>query len=378
MSNSPSLGFGGFLVGLGVGWFVFTTFDVTSNLFAWLMIIGGAAVVVSSLVSRTSFGRRTGGLVGGVIGGLILSLVFTTGFGFIDMFDGGSLGTYRAETTESFTGAMTADSIYLSVDNFNGPVSVSAWDRSEYSVELLIKAKGTTTSQAEKNLEDFVIDFDESVVQGQGRLVLGYGILETSYNKYSVQVEVFLPADAVVDLELESSNGAMSLKDLVGDEIQLDTSNGAFTFDNVYAESINAETSNGAISGDFEAPDTFISTSNGAIDLGAISGDFEAPDTFISTSNGAIDLTLPCTVTGEYILRTSNGQVDLSVSSSSDVGYDLDASTSNGVVSIGLPNLDYSVNQRTSKEARTVGFEAMEIQITLDVSASNGSMDIDD
>jgi len=35
MSNSPSLGFGGLLIGLGVGWFVFTTFDVSSNLFTW-------------------------------------------------------------------------------------------------------------------------------------------------------------------------------------------------------------------------------------------------------------------------------------------------------------------------------------------------------
>ena len=355
MSDSPGLGFGGFLIGLGVGWFVFTTFDLPSNLFAWLMIIGGAAIVVSSLISKTSFGRKTGGLVGGVIGGLILSLFLTTGFGFIDIFNGGFAGTYRAETTESFTGAMTADSVYMSVDNFNGAVSVSTWDRSEYSVELLIKAKGTTTSEAERNLEDFVIDFDESVVQGQERLVLAYGIPATAYNKYSVQVEAFLPADAVIDLELESSNGAMSLSDLVGGEIRLDTSNGAVTFDNVYAESINAETSNGAIS-----------------------GDFEAQDTFISTSNGAIDLTLPCTVTGEYILRTSNGQVDLVVSSSSDVGYDLDASTSNGVVSFGLPNIDYSVNQRTSKEARTVGFEGKEIQITLDVSTSNGNVDIDE
>ena len=355
LSDSPGLGFGGFLVGLGVGWFVFSTFEVSSNVIAWLMIICGAAIVLSSIVSKSRLGRGTGGLVGGVVGGLILSLFITTGFGFFDIFDGGSLGTYRAETTESFTGAMTAGSVYLSVDNFNGPVSVSTWDRSEYSVELLIKAKGTTTSQAEKNLEDFVIDFDESVVQGQGRLVLGYGIPATAYNKYSVQVEVFLPVDAVIDLELESSNGAMSLEDIMGGEIRLDTSNGAFAFENVYAESINAETSNGAIS-----------------------GDFEAPDAYISTSNGAIDLTLPCTVTGEYTLRTSNGQVDLKVSSSSDVGYDVDASTSNGVVSFGLPNLDYSVNQRTSKEARTEGFEGREIQITLDVSSSNGDIDVDD
>jgi len=262
---------------------------------------------------------------------------------------------YIAETTESFTGAMTANSVYLSVDNFNGPVSVSTWDRSEYSVELLIKAKGTTTSEAERNLEDFVVDFDESVVQGRGRLVLRYGIPDTAYNKYSVQVEAFLPADAVIDLELESSNGEMSLSDVAGGEIKLYTSNGAFSFDNVYAESIHAETSNGAIS-----------------------GDLEAPDAYISTSNGAIDLTLPCMTTGEYFLRTSNGQVDLRVSSSSDVGYDLDSSTSNGAINIDLPNLEYSVDRKTSKEARTLGFEGKEVQITIDARSSNGNMDIDD
>jgi hypothetical protein len=288
--------------------------------------------------------------------------------------EGYSPSTYRAKTTESFTGAMTANSVYLSVDNFNGPVSVSTWDRSEYSVELLIKAKGTTTSEAERNLEDFVVDFDESVVQGQGRLVLGYGIPDNACNKYSVQVEAFLPADAVIDLELESSNGkislsdvvggemqlytsngAISLSDVVGGEMQLYTSNGAFSFDNVYAEFIHADTSNGKIS-----------------------GDLEAPDAYISTSNGEIYLTLPCTTTGEYFLRTSNGQVDLRVSSSSDVGYDLDSSTSNGAINIDLPNLEYSVDRKTSKEAQTLGFEGKEVQITIDVRSSNGNMDIDD
>jgi hypothetical protein len=250
---------------------------------------------------------------------------------------------------------MTANSVYLSVDNFNGPVSVSTWDRSEYSVELLFQAKGATTIEAERNLEDFVVDFDESVVQGQGRLVLGYGIPDTAYNKYSVQVEAFLPADAVIDLELESSNGEISLSDVAGGEMQLYTSNGAFSLNNVYTESIHAETSNGAIS-----------------------GDLEAPDAYFSTSNGAIDITLPCTTTGEYFLRTSNGQVDLRVSSSSDVGYDLDSSTSNGAINIDLPNLEYSVDRRTSKEARTLGFEGKEVQITIDVRSSNGDMDIDD
>ncbi len=300
---------------------------------------------------------------------------------------------YIAETTESFTGAMTANSVYLSVDNFNGPVSVSTWDRSEYSVELLIKAKGTTTSEAERNLEDFVVDFDESVVQGQGRLVLGYGIPDIAYNKYSVQVEAFLPADAMIDLELESSNGAISLSDVASGEMQLYTSNGAFSFDNVYAESIHAETSNGAISlKDINGGTIELQTSNGAIDFeevtgsridvvtsnGKVEGRLEAPDTSVITSNGGIDLVLPCTVSGRYVLRTSNAQVRLKVSPSSGVGYDLDSSTSNGAINIDLPNLEYSVDRRMSKEARTLGFEGKEVQITIDARSSNGNMDIDD
>jgi hypothetical protein len=353
MSDSPAMGFGGFLVGLGVGWYVFTTLEITGNLFAWLIILCGAAIVLSSLLKWGQRDRGLGGIVGGVIGGLILSLFITTGFGFIDVFDGGSLGTYRAETTETFTNTMTAESVYLFVDNFNGPISVSTWDKKEYRIDLTIKAKGTTTSEAEKNLEKFDITFSDVVVAGQERLNLDYSIAPTEMRKYSVKVDVFLPADAVIDLDLESSNGGISLKDIVGGEIRLDTSNGAYTFENVYSDSINAETSNGAIK-----------------------GNFESPDTFISTSNGEIDLILPCTVTGDYDLRTSNGAVDIKVSSSSVVGYDLDVSTSNGGISISLPNLDYSQDQRTSKEARTLGFMDKAVKITIKVSTSNGSVAI--
>lgn len=355
MSDSPAIGFGGFLIGLGVGWYIFSTVEITGNLFAWLIIICGAAIVLSSLLKWGQRDRGVGGIVGGIIGGLILSLFITTGFGFIDVFDGDSLGTYRAETTESFTDAMTADSVYLFVDNFNGPISVSTWDKKEYRIDLTIKAKGTTTSEAEKNLEKFDIIFTDTFVTGQGRLNLDYNIAPTEMNKYSVIVDAFLPADAVIDLELESSNGGITLSNIVGGEIVMDTSNGAYTFENVYSDIINAETSNGAIQ-----------------------GDFNSPDTFISTSNGAIDLILPCTVTGDYDLRTSNGAVDIKVSSSAEVGYDLDVSTSNGGISISLPNLDYSQDQKTSKEASTEGFVNKAVQITIKVSTSNGSIAIID
>ena len=98
MSKSSGLGFGGFLVSLGVGYMVFQNMEVTRNLFAWLLILAGAWVIASSLLQRMNPQIRFGGLVNGVVGGLILSLMITTGFSF---FTGlgidGSLGNYRAE-----------------------------------------------------------------------------------------------------------------------------------------------------------------------------------------------------------------------------------------------------------------------------------------
>ncbi len=55
-----------------------------------------------------------------------------------------------------------------------------------------------------------------------------------------------------------------------------------------------------------------------------------------------------------------------------------DLSTSNGVIDLGLPNLDYSRDTRTSKEAQTVGFSSKPVQVIIDASTSNASMDVDD
>lgn len=354
MKNSSGLGFGGFLLGLGVGWYLFKTLEISGNIFAWIVILAGAGIIVSTLISWKSPSLNIGGLVGGLMGGLILSLFITTGFGFFGPgFQEGPFGDYRAEETRSFSGLMTAGSVYLEVDNFNGFVRVSTWNKDEYKIDIQIKARGTSDAEAGKNLEAYKIDYDESVVQGQGRLILGYDIPATAYSKYSVGVEAFLPKQASIEVDLTSSNGGIYLNDVEGDSLTFKTSNGEIVFDGVSAQSISGETSNGRIK-----------------------GDLEAPDTFLSTSNGEIELNLPCTVTGEYVLRTSNGGIDLEVSPSSDVGYDLDLSTSNGNIDINLPNLEYSLNQKNSKKARTSDFEDKPVRITIDGDTSNSNIDI--
>lgn len=328
---------------------IFTYYEVSGNVFSWLLILVGAGVIGSALISRSIPGYDIGGLVGGLMGGLVLSLFITSGFGFIgDITRSGISATYRFTDTKSFSGMVAEDAVYLEVDNFNGQVRVSTWDKAEYKVDLMIRAR------SKEYLDDLVVDFDEGGTAEQKRLSLGYDIPATYMSRYAIDVEVSLPTDAVIDLDLSSSNGGIYLEDIDGDTLTLGTSNGEMSLDDVFAERINGETSNGRIV-----------------------GRVEAPVTALSTSNGKIDLTLPCTVTGNYVLRTSNSAINLKVSSRSEVGYSLDLATSNGSVDIDLPNLSYTTNQRTRKVARTTGFDAKDVRITIEGSTSNSSVDVE-
>jgi hypothetical protein len=351
------LGFGGLLIGFGAGWIVFDAIRVTSQFFGYFLLLAGALIIASSLVSRKSFGIDVGGLTRGLMIGLLVSLFatssfdpFMTGWGFD--FDTGS---YRLDETRTLTGDLTESGAYLDVENFNGPVSVSTWDHDEYSISILIRAKGTSDSEAEERLEDIEFELTDTVVGGVRRLVLRHNVVYPKTSFYAVSVEAKLPADAEVSLSLDSSNGGMTLTDIEGGVIYLDTSNGGIDFEGVTADEINVDTSNGGVR-----------------------GTLEAPVTYIGTSNGGIHLSIPSTVSGEYELRTSNAGIGLDLSSSSTVGYDVDLSTSNGVISLDLPNLDYSQNTRTRKVAHTVGFSGKAVQITIDASTSNAGMSVDD
>jgi hypothetical protein len=361
MNKVKGLGFGGLLIGFGAGWIVFDAIHVTSQFFGYFLLLAGALIVASSLVSRRSLGLDVGGLTRGLMIGLLVSLFATSGtdpltnnwgMGWgIDV----NWGDYRAQETRALTGDLTVDGAFLDIDSFNGPITVSTWAEDEYSISTLIKAKGTTDGDAEDNLDNIEFDLTETVVGGVQRLVLRHNVPQTKMSLYTVSVEAKIPADIKANLNLDSSNGGITLTDITGGEIYLRTSNGALIFDDVTADEINADTSNGGVR-----------------------GTLEAPVTYIDTSNGGIHLSIPCTVTGRYILETSNAGVGLELSSSSSVGYDLDLSTSNGVLDLGLPNLDYSRDTRTSKEAHTVGFSGKAVQVTIDASTSNAGMTVKD
>ncbi|UCD45440.1 MAG: DUF4097 family beta strand repeat protein [Candidatus Bathyarchaeota archaeon] len=354
MSDNGRLGFGGVLVGLGLGWIIFNAINVTSGLFSWVMILSGSVLILSTLFFRGRETRNVKRLSNGLMIGLLVSLLVASGNNnFVGPVFSADLGAYRAQETRSFSGALTTGRVLLDVNSFNGLITVSTWDRQEYSITVLVKARGVTDADAEKNLDRFELDLDEGPLGGRTRLVLGHNTPQSWTSKYSLQVEARLPTGATVDLDLDSSNGAISLTDIRGGAVDLRTSNGRVDLDHVTAG--RAE----------------VSTSNGDVE-----GVLDAPDARVDTSNGGIELRLPCTVSGRYVLRTSNAAVDITVPDLSGVGYDVDASTSNAYVEIDLDGLVYSLNQKNSKEARTEGFVDRDVRITLEIETSNGGVKV--
>ncbi len=350
MKPTTVLSLGCFLLALGLGWYIFTIYVIPFNVFGWILIIAGTGVIISSLVSWKRPNLPIRGVVNGLIGGLILSLFITSGFGFIT----GEIGTYRAEDTKLYTDQVTTSNIYVEVDNFNGPIRISTWDVAEYQLSLKIVAKGSSQQNAEDSLNNLKINLDNKIVQSQYTITLKYDVSFLDHSRYSIEVDLFLPADTLIDLDLESSNGGIYLTDISGNNLRMETSNGPLIFNKVSANSIIGKTSNGGIE-----------------------GTVDAPDTSLSTSNSRIDLTLPCSVGGQYDLSTSNGNVKLKVSSLSQVGFDLDLSTSNGDIDITLPDLEYSQNQKTSKEAQSEGFSNKAVQIIIEVNTSNSNIDVE-
>ena len=249
MRVSTAFNVGCFLLAFGLGWYIFTTYAIPVDVFGWIFIVAGAGIIVSALITWKRPHLPIRGLVGGVLGGFILSLFVTSGFGFIT----GGVGPYRAEDTKVYSGLVTANNIYVEVDNFNGPIQVSTWNEAEYELTLTIVAKGVSQQNAEDKLTDLKIQLDDQVVQGQQTLTLNYDVPFLAYSTYAIEVDLVLPADAGIDLDLDSSNGGIYLTDISCNSSKMETSNGPLILDNVFADRITGVTSNGGIEGTVEA-----------------------------------------------------------------------------------------------------------------------------
>jgi hypothetical protein len=313
MTNNPVLAFGGLLLGLGVGHIILQEYTIGASTIAWILMIIGATIVLSTLIKWASPKHGLHHVVGGAAGGLVLALFITQGFTVFGSF--GNFGNLPYSTTQqkTYEGASMASTVSLRLGSINGPITVQIWDRNEYQIVASIMARGNTQSEADQNLANLGKDWTEETSAGAQTLSLVYSSSIFINNPYRIAIEVRLPASAKLSLDLMTSNGAITIENVTGETVKVLTSNGRIYTENVKAKTIS--------------------------------------------------------------LMTSNADVDVVVDTTA--AYKLDALTSNGKVDFNLPNLTYTRNQATSKVAETSGYSSAQIKVQVTIRTSNADVTVD-
>jgi DUF4097 and DUF4098 domain-containing protein YvlB len=355
MSDS-GLGFGGFLLGLGIGWYIFQYTDVGYEAFSYLLILMGLGMILSGLLSKGGRNHPIPGVFGGVIGGLFLVAILTQGFNFVfeitDEFTDIADGPYRV--SEGFTSYtdLTSDTMSLDIDSVNGGVNVYSWSGDNIKWEIEIKAKGDTNAEAEDRLAEFEYDLTSELVSGVQEVSLSFPLTGSEWSNYAVIIDVYVPSSMESDYYLDTTNGEIGLHDLKANTVDLGTTNGAITLSNIEATTIDAETTNGVIQGTITTEESTIKTTNGAIDIS------------ISQTSGIHDF------------RTTNGIIEINVPTGSDIGYKVNFDTSIGALNINLPNMDYDVDTVRTKIGETNDYSLKPVQIEITAETSIGGIEV--
>jgi DUF4097 and DUF4098 domain-containing protein YvlB len=206
----------------------------------------------------------------------------------------------------------------LSVENFNGSVEITGWDKD--TVEIDGRQYASTLA-----LRD-AIKIDVAASDG----LVQIRTIRPAERHGNMGVKYIIRAPRKVNLDrIVSSNGAVKVDEIEG-IIRLRTTNGSIRTSRVRGE-LDASTSNGGIDiEDLDGPAT-IRTTNGRVTVEGIRGALQA-----STSNGSIHARMKPEPHRAIKLQTSNGGIDLTMDSLED--NEIRASTSNSGITLKLPS----------------------------------------
>ena len=227
----------------------------------------------------------------------------------------------------------------LSIDNFNGSIEISSWEKDEVDVNG-IKYGGT-----EELLRQVKVEGEQQGNVVRLRTVRPEGRRGNCGAKYIVRVPKQMMLDGIV-----SSNGGIRIENIVGNA-RLQSSNGSIKLRMVDGK-VEAKTSNASIDISTMHGDFVGRTSNGSISVDGLEGGFEA-----QTSNSSIKGRVAKLPEGRPIkAESSNGSIDLSFPDYK--GQPMDIDTSNSSVTLRLPaGVNADLRASTSNSTITSEFE---------------------
>lgn len=223
--------------------------------------------------------------VGIVLSATLLTFLFTT--------------LACAEVTQDFhrTVSLPADG-RVSLDNINGNVEITGWDRNEVQIDAV------KTARDQQRLDDMRIEVNTggSSVEIKTRYPEG----RTNNNAGSVHYTLQVPRNARID-KVDLVNGSLEVQQLTG-EIEANLVNGKVRASDLSGEA-NLATVNGAIEANYSSLNNVreieLKSVNGSVSLTlpqSPNADVEA-----SVVNGSITTDFPLTVKGHFVGKSMSG-----------------------------------------------------------------------
>ena len=273
--------------------------------------------------------------------------------------EGGQYVARRTVTIDNDFGGAARSEILLS--SFNGGVSVVPSPDGGYHLVAELYGRGTTEDDARQALDLLTLTNEDDLGQGTLRLSfvlasgtpdpvpLPIGLPRSLGNGGTFRLEV--PTQPAHDLEIQTSNGGVTVARMHGPLVQADSSNGGIE-----------------VTGDFTELD--LSTSNAGIDL---DGTFH--DVAARSSNGGISADLQPTRSGKVLLSTSNAGIDVTVPRD-DSAFDITADTSNAEVRFDLEGRESEGDDEGT--FRSDDWSTADVQVTMELDTSNASISVED
>ncbi|MGC1451405.1 MAG: DUF4097 family beta strand repeat-containing protein [Candidatus Sulfotelmatobacter sp.] len=269
--------------------------------------------------------RQTATWLGAALGTICALLILALGAHASD---------HRGALTEEFhqTYALTADG-RVELDNINGDVHISSWDRNEVKVDAVKYA------DTKERLEEARIEIDS------GKEFLS---IRTKYpdrdqswnwgshnNPASVEYTLTVPRTARLD-EIKLINGSLDVTGMSGE--------------------VNASCINGRLEAHNLAGRARLSTINGR--LNARFDQLAGPAVELSSVNGSVDLTIPSDSKAEVEASTVSGGINndfgLHVNHHQFVGHDLRGELGSGGTRIKLENVNGRIEIHHAQDGRAL------------------------
>jgi DUF4097 and DUF4098 domain-containing protein YvlB len=267
--------------------------------------------------------RRSAACAGAILGSICALFVLSLGARASD---------HRGSLTEEFhqTYAISPEG-RIALENINGDVHISSWDRNEVKVDAVKYA------DSRERLEEVRIEVDS----GKDYLSIQTKYPEHDHNSgfheraATVEYTLTVPRTSQLD-EIKIINGALNVSGVRG-EVRASCINGRLE-----ARDLAGRAELSTVNGRMEA--TFAQLSGQSIELNSV--------------NGSLDLTIPSDSNAEVEANTVSGSIandfGLRVNNHRYVGHDLNGEIGNGGAHIDLRNVNGRVEIHHAQDGRAM------------------------